>query len=97
MPLWLIAFNATKTLSHEVAQIVYESCLDEVEKFRSSHCYIINKRMFYQGVGGQQSAVIDKDVKDEFSKTWADWTGDDSEDDYEDEEYYEDGDHYDQE
>ena len=57
----------------EVKTLLYETLPDKVERFRSSYCTTINKRVFYVGDEDQESEFYDMDDEDEFGLTGEDW------------------------
>lgn len=57
----------------EVVKILYNDLFADIERFRSSACSMIKKRVFYQGNVNQQSNVYDLENPDEWKIKFDEW------------------------
>jgi hypothetical protein len=62
-----------KATLKEVVEILYNDLFNDIPRFRSSACYQIKKRVFYQGNANQKSEVYDLDDNDEWKVKFNDW------------------------
>lgn len=57
----------------KVIKFLYEDAFNKIPRFRSSYCYTIQKRVFYQGHENENSNIFDDDQPDEYDLTVEDW------------------------
>lgn len=57
----------------EVTRILYQELPEKVERFRSSYCSTINKRVFYQGDETQSGKFYDHEEVDEHDMKIEQW------------------------
>ena len=64
-----------------VVSFLGDEAFDEVPRFRSSYCSMMNKRAFYMGSTNAPSAVYNKTKLDEWGNDWSFYNDNMSEDD----------------
>ena len=57
----------------DIAKFLYKDAKEEVPRFRSSMCSMINRRVFYQGAANQNTEFYDKSKKDEHNMDYEQW------------------------